>query len=83
MAYVFGEGYPGNEIVPPVQPLVEIVQAYWINFAYTGDPNGEGSETWPAYETASDQHIVLKEPASVGSALQQQACDYWASYNEN
>jgi para-nitrobenzyl esterase len=33
----------------------EAMNAYWVAFAKTGDPNGEGRPTWPAYAAAIDQ----------------------------
>lgn len=30
------------------------MNAYWVNFAKTGDPNGAGLPAWPAYSAAND-----------------------------
>ncbi len=32
----------------------DALRAYWIQFAYTGDPNGDGRPAWPEYRPDSD-----------------------------
>ncbi len=34
--------------------LSDALSDYWVNFARTGDPNGERLATWPRYDTADD-----------------------------
>jgi para-nitrobenzyl esterase len=33
----------------------EAMNAYWVAFAKTGDPSGEGRPRWPAYQAETDQ----------------------------
>ena len=33
----------------------DIMSAYWVAFAKTGDPNGSGRAPWPAYDTTRDE----------------------------
>lgn len=78
LGYVFG----GSEfytlaIGQPVQPLVDAVQGYWLNFAETGNPNGPSLPQWPSYDAAGDEHMVLVDPPSAASGLAAERCDYW------
>jgi para-nitrobenzyl esterase len=45
----------GKALTPTDEKAAREVNAYWVNFAKTGDPNGPGLPTWPLYKTSSDQ----------------------------
>ncbi|HEY3888953.1 MAG TPA: carboxylesterase family protein [Caulobacteraceae bacterium] len=36
------------------QAASEVMSAYWLAFAKTGDPNGDGRPAWPAYAARTD-----------------------------
>jgi para-nitrobenzyl esterase len=60
IAFVFGTlGTPmfGPPPPPPTgedQAVSRMAQSYWVNFAKTGDPNGEGLPAWPRYDPTKD-----------------------------
>ena len=37
--------------------------SYWANFAKTGNPNGAGVPTWPAFTNANQQVMQLNDPS--------------------
>jgi para-nitrobenzyl esterase len=45
--------------------LSELISAYWVNFAKSGDPNGPGLPVWPTF-TESDRMVMVfdKEPSA-------------------
>jgi para-nitrobenzyl esterase len=51
---------------PGDRRLAEAMSGYWTNFAKTGDPNGHGLPSWPAYTGANDKVLRLDTPISVG-----------------
>lgn len=42
-------------LTPADKALAQAANAYWVNFAKTGNPNGKGLAEWPAYKAATDQ----------------------------
>ena len=57
--------------------LAALMIGYWARFAATGDPNGGGALAWPAYSSATDQHLTIDTVPSVGSQLRRAQCDTW------
>lgn len=54
--------------------LADIMRQYWINFATTGNPNGNTLPHWPTYD-ATDEHMQFGDLAQSGEHLHQEACD--------
>lgn len=44
---------------PAEQALAARMQAFWVQFARTGDPNGAGEPAWPSYDRRTDRWMVL------------------------
>ncbi len=42
--------------------LADLMSSYWVNFARSGDPNGEGLPQWPRYSPANPE-LMLLSPA--------------------
>jgi para-nitrobenzyl esterase len=43
-------------------PLVGDIMTYWANFAKNGDPNGDGLEYWPQYNSSGKLRLHLDTP---------------------
>ena len=44
----------GKDLADSDKAAAEAANAYWLNFARTGNPNGKGLPDWPAYNTSTD-----------------------------
>ena len=44
----------GKDLTPADEAAAQAANAYWANFAKTGDPNGAGLPHWPRYAPESD-----------------------------
>ncbi len=73
LPYVFG--YPPIELLKKFEPaqkaalhtrIEEEIQSYWTNFAKTGDPNGPGLPTWPAFNDESEQILDMGDTFVAG-----------------
>ena len=61
--------------------LRDQMSGYWINFALTGDPNGNGLPVWPAVADAPDTVMEFGPDGGVVSPRPRaDAIDFWLEY---
>jgi para-nitrobenzyl esterase len=79
VGYIFGGprmlGMEQIEYEAGDKALSETMMDYWTAFAATGNPNGPGRPDWPAYDSASDEHLELDAEVTVKSGLVKEVCD--------
>ncbi len=76
LPFVFGnDTYPLGRIGTAVE-LSTTMQAMWIAFAKTGDPNVEGAPAWPAYGAAATT-LVFDTTISTTTELKADRCAFW------
>ena len=46
----------------------QAANAYWVNFAKTGNPNGPGLPEWPAYQPKTDMLMDFTATGPVAKA---------------
>jgi para-nitrobenzyl esterase len=56
----------GKDVAPEDEAIADAANAYWVNFAKTGDPNGEGLPRWPAVTSTSADIMDFTETGPVG-----------------
>ncbi len=61
------------------QQLADQIAAYWVNFARSGDPNGEGLPEWPEYDADAEGYLELGESIQAKQHLLQARLDFLES----
>jgi len=81
LPYVFGnlraEGSQGGAFQDADRMLSATVQAYWTNFAKTGNPNGQGIPLWPGFDAKERRYLDFTTTATIVPAQNQRGpfCD--------
>ncbi|HCY42359.1 MAG TPA: carboxylesterase [Prolixibacteraceae bacterium] len=62
ISYVFDNlgARPGTTPTPEDKEVARIMNAFWVNFAKTGNPNGEGLPVWPLYNTQKEEILDIE-----------------------
>ena len=63
------------------QELSRTMQAYWVNFAKTGDPNGPGLPAWQRFEPDDQRLQVLDTRVYNQPHPEVERCDFWDGYS--
>lgn len=66
--YVFDNLVEGNgyTISPKDKEVAKIMNAYWVNFAKTGNPNAKGLPQWTFYDTIKNEVFEFGQDGSAG-----------------
>ncbi|MFO1108492.1 MAG: carboxylesterase family protein [Bradyrhizobium sp.] len=84
--YVFntlGLAQPGQDTAPfndVDDDVAEAMQAAWVRFAATGDPNGGELPRWPAYRADNDSYLAFDDTVRIGTNWRRRQMDFLDSY---
>lgn len=73
--YVFGGGIRCGAFAaegaddPTDRALSETMMSYWVNFATTGDPNGDGLPDWNPYRAAEESYMSFSDDTRAAQHL--------------
>jgi para-nitrobenzyl esterase len=79
LPFVFGNQLYGTSLGDADQPLSDAIVGYWSRFAASGDPNGASATSWPTYDPAGDQNLVLDATVGTASGTFAGRCAFWDS----
>ena len=86
VAYVFntlGRALPGQEVAPfdaTDESIAEAMQAAWVRFAATGDPNGGDLPRWPAYRPEDDSYLAFDDAFRTGANWRRRQMNFLDGY---
>ena len=50
----------GGTVAPEDKEVARMMNGYWVNFAKTGNPNGNGLPEWPVYSSKKNQILDIQ-----------------------
>ena len=62
------------------QRVADLMVSYWVNFAATGNPNGEGLPAWPRYRDTADEALEFGDEVTVRHGIRKPGLDFFDRY---
>ena len=59
----------------------DAMMSYWVNFARSGDPNGEGLPAWPAYKPDGEQVMLFGKTMAAGALPNKAQLDFFVDHD--
>ena len=66
---------------PEALELSDMISSYWVDFAKTGDPNGQGLPQWPAFSRDDPKVMVFDQNPSARPLPNIDKLKIFAGYN--
>jgi hypothetical protein len=60
--------------------VADAMSSHWVNFARTGDPNGNGLTKWPVYDGKNQSVMVFGDPAQGAQTPSEAQLAFFQSY---
>ncbi len=84
LPYIFGtlDTLEGRPLTPLDRQVAGVLQAYWLNFIKTGNPNGTGLATWRPFDPARDEVMALSETPHMRPIASPEKTAFWRAQLE-
>lgn len=83
LPYVFGTFFWPFPWEDTDKKLSDAITSYWVNFAKTGNPNGENLPKWPAYNANDDQSLEFGDQIAVQANINKAGLDFFDGYYQS
>lgn len=83
LPYVFGTFFWPFPWEDTDKKLSDAITSYWVNFAKTGNPNGENLPQWPVYNATADQSLEFGDQIAVRANINKAGLDFFDGYYQS
>jgi len=82
LQFVFDNEWPAilNSFNEDDKIVADIFGTYWTNFAKYGNPNGNGTQTypyWPPFQVSNQVNLIIEAEPILEQELRLQQCIFW------
>ena len=62
--------------------LSETMRSYWVNFAATGNPNGDGLPAWTEFDGLTNRHLTLGDTVMEETGLHDKGAELFTTFEQ-